>query len=102
MLAPELTPKLTKLTLNGTRSTDGLCLALATTPIGRRLESLTLLDGQFTDEGVAYLQGGQFDNLRRLRISGTGPRNGGSALTRLAAVTEIQLHDGYNAGDLDE
>jgi uncharacterized protein (TIGR02996 family) len=104
MLAPECTPVLTKLTLNSTHSTDGLCLALATNPIGRRLESLTLLDAQLTDEGVAYLQGGRFDNLRRLRISGNGPRNAGDALARLAAITEIQLRDGFDDehGDYDE
>jgi hypothetical protein len=94
MLAPERTPALSKLTLNGTRSTDGLCLALATTPIGRQLEALTLLDGQFTDEGVAYLQGARFDKLRRLRISGTGPRTAANGLARLAASTEIRLRDG--------
>ncbi|HET9990736.1 MAG TPA: TIGR02996 domain-containing protein [Kofleriaceae bacterium] len=95
MLAPEITPVLTTLTLEGTHSTDGLCLALATNPIGRRLEKLTLLDGQFTEEGIAYLQGGRFDKLRRLRISGSGPRTAGDALARLAPSTEVHLRDGY-------
>jgi uncharacterized protein (TIGR02996 family) len=99
MLDPSLTPQLTKLAVSGTSATDGLCLALATNPIGRRLESLTLLDAQLTDEGVAYLQGGRFENLRRLRISGIGPRNAADALARLAAFTEIQLDDGYEDGD---
>ena len=103
MLAPEYTPVLTKLTLNSTRSTDGLCLALATSPIGRRLESLTLLDGQFTDEGVAYLQGGQFDKLRRLVISGTGPSTAAHALERLAPSAEIRLRGfGYDDGGDDD
>ena len=93
MLAPDRTPVLTKLTLHGTHSTDGLCLALATSPIGRRLESLMLIDGQFTDEGIASLQGGQFDKLRRLRISGIGPPDAAAALARLAAVSEIDLRD---------
>jgi hypothetical protein len=92
----ERTPVLTKLTLNSTHSTDGLCLALATNPIGRRLESLTLLDAELTDEGIAYLQGGQFDNLRRLRISGVGPRTASTSLARLATITEIRLRDGFD------
>jgi uncharacterized protein (TIGR02996 family) len=87
----ERTPALTKLTLNRTHSTDGVCLALATNPVGRRLESLMLLDAQLTDEGIAYLQGGQFDNLRRLRISGVGPRTASASLARLATITEVQL-----------
>jgi uncharacterized protein (TIGR02996 family) len=98
----ERTPVLTKLTLNSTHSTDGLCLALATTPIGRRLESLTLLDAQLTDEGIGYLQGGQFDNLRRLRISGIGPRTASAALARLAMITEIRLRDGNDDDDYDD
>jgi uncharacterized protein (TIGR02996 family) len=102
VLAPERTPRLVKLAVSGTHSTDGLCLALATSPIGRRLESLTLLDAQLTDEGIGYLQGGQFDNLRRLRISGIGPRTANAALARLATITEIHLRDGNDDDDYDD
>jgi len=101
LLAPEITPKLTELCVTVSHSTDGLCFALATNPIGARLRKLTLLDAQLTEAGIAFLGGGSFDSLRSLEITGTGPPNTKRLLSRLAPELSIDLRLG-GAGEIDE
>lgn len=82
---------LKKLSVATTHSTDGLCIALATHAVGDRLTMLELLDGEFTDEGIAALAGGKFSALQGLRISGSGPNTAKSMLARRARFVSVRL-----------
>ncbi len=91
ILAPEVTPRLTELCVESSSSTDGLCFALATNPIGARLQKLHLLDAALTKEGLAFLNGGSFDSLRSLKLTGSGPPNAKRLLSRIAPDLHIEL-----------
>lgn len=87
-LAPEVTPKLKRLDVRGSHSTDGLCIALATHPIRARLEHLELIGGQFTEEGIAALASGGL-HLQQLRLTGVGPAEARAMLARTAKTVIV-------------
>jgi uncharacterized protein (TIGR02996 family) len=96
-LAPEITPRLTHLEVHGSHSTDGLCIALATNPIHERLQHLELLDGQFTEQGIAALASGSL-RLQRLKLTGQGPQDARTMLAR-TAKTVVVAFENYEADD---
>jgi uncharacterized protein (TIGR02996 family) len=73
-----------ELSVDNTHSTDGLCRAIAIHPVGDRLTSLVLYDGQFTGAGIMALSSGKFSKLGKLVLTGTGPANARSLLSRSA------------------
>ena len=88
VLAPEVTPALTQLQVRGSHSADGLCIALATSPIRTRLRQLDLLDCQFTEEGIAALASGGL-SLDQIKLTGRGPRSARTMLARTAKTVIV-------------
>jgi uncharacterized protein (TIGR02996 family) len=91
-LATDVTPRLTHLEVHGSHSTDGLCIALATHPIHERLQHLELLDGQFTEEGIAALASGSL-SLQRLKLTGQGPLDARTMLARTAKTVVVAFEN---------
>jgi uncharacterized protein (TIGR02996 family) len=93
--ALEATPRLTELAVYGSHSTDGLCIALAANAIGARLERLVLMDGQFTDQGIAALASGNL-KLRDLHLVGNGPANARAMLEGVAKTVTVNFGENYD------
>jgi uncharacterized protein (TIGR02996 family) len=84
---------LREVSVEHSHSTDGLCRALALHPVGDRLVSLQLFDGQFTAAGIGALSGGNFRKLTKLVVTGDGPTNARALLARTARDLTVDLID---------
>lgn len=91
-LATEVMPRLTHLEVRGSHSTDGLCIALATHPIHERLQHLELLDGQFTEQGIAAVASGSL-SLQHLKLTGQGPQGARAMLARTAKTVVVAFEN---------